>query len=95
MNKNHQVIKFKNRAASYLSDKRIADSYSKGANFDVDLITADDKIVSAHRFVLAMFSKYLAKILLDLPFDGKILGKSLLLWFQDVKVEQKEIIASK
>lgn len=72
---NYQVIKFKNRMASNTSDKRIADAYTKGAKFDVDLITADEKIVSAHRFVLAMFSKHLAKILNDIGMDGKIVGE--------------------
>lgn len=68
-------IKFKHRMASNTSDKRIADAYVKGARFDVDLVTADGKIVSAHRFVLAMFSKYLAKQLADAGIDGVIIGK--------------------
>lgn len=72
-----RVIKFKNRTNSNTCDKRIAEAYKKGGKFDVDLITADDKKVSAHRFVLSMFSKYLAKLLCDLEFDGKILGKWL------------------
>lgn len=79
-----RVIKFKNRTNSntlcvYIihCDKRIAEAYKKGGKFDVDLITADDKKVSAHRFVLSMFSKYLAKLLCDLEFDGKILGEWL------------------
>lgn len=68
-------IKFKHRVASNTSDKRIADAYVKGARFDVDLVTADEKIVSAHRFVLTMFSKYLAKQLTDAGIDGVIIGK--------------------
>lgn len=68
-------IKFKNRNASNISDKRIAESYCKSAKYDVDLVTADGKHVSAHRFVLAMFSKYLAKQLADAGIDGVIMSK--------------------
>lgn len=70
-----QVIKFKNRTSSNTSDKRIADAYSKGGKFDVNLVTADEKVVSAHRFVLSMFSKYLAKKLSEMEFEGKVLSE--------------------
>lgn len=72
-----QVIKFKNRTSSNTSDKRIADAYSKGGKFDVNLVTADEKVVSAHRFVLSMFSKYLAKKLSEMEFEGKVLSEFL------------------
>lgn len=72
------VIKFKNRVASNSCDKLISEAYTKDAKYDVDLITASGKIVSAHRFVLTMFSKYLAKILCDIECNRKILGEFLL-----------------
>lgn len=75
---NRRVIKFKNRLASNTSDKHIAEAYSAASGFDVDLITVDNKVVSAHRFVLGMFSKHLAKTLNDCGFDGKIIGEFLM-----------------
>lgn len=75
---NNCVIKFKNRVASNSCDKRIAEAYTKDAKYDVDLITASGKIVSAHRFVLTMFSKYLAKILCDIECNRKILCEFLI-----------------
>lgn len=68
-------IKFKGRNASNPSDKGIADQYSAGGPFDVDLITSDDKCVSAHRFVLATFSKALSNKLNKAGLDGVIVGK--------------------
>lgn len=68
-------IKFKNRTASNTSDKRIADAYNKAGAFDVNLITSDDKVVAAHRFVLSMYSKHLAGILRDLGSNGLIISE--------------------
>lgn len=73
MNKN--LFKFSQRSASNTSDKRIADAYNKGAAFDVDLITSDKKKVSAHRFVLAMFSKYLAAQIHGAGLNGLLISE--------------------
>lgn len=76
MDRNKLVtIKFKHRNATNTCDKRIADAYTKGSKFDVDLVTGDDKLVSAHRFVLAMFSKYLANKMGTAGTDGVIVGE--------------------
>lgn len=76
MDRNKLVtIKFKHRNATNTCDKRIADAYTKGSKFDVDLVTGDDKLVSAHRFVLAMFSKYLANNMGTAGTDGIIVGE--------------------
>lgn len=69
------LVKFMHRTASNTSDKRIADAFNKGANFDVDLITSDGKKVSAHRFVLALYSKYLATQIHDAAFNGVLISK--------------------
>lgn len=71
----NNLFKFGHRTASNTSDKRIADLFNKGACFDVDLITSDEKKVSAHRFVLALFSKYLATQIHDAAFNGLLISK--------------------
>lgn len=67
------TVNFKHRQASNTSDKRIADAYNKNTNFDVDLITSDEKKVSAHRFVLAMYSKYFANQISDIGIPNGLL----------------------
>lgn len=71
---NNNLFKFGHRTASNTSDKRIADLFNKGASFDVDLITTEKK-VSAHRFVLALYSKHLATQIHDAGFTGLLVSK--------------------
>lgn len=73
---NKAIIRFKNRAASNISDKGVQEQYSDGGPFDVDLHTSDGKCVSAHRFVLVMFSKVWAIALRHAGIDGVISSKS-------------------
>ncbi|XP_031638357.1 integrator complex subunit 3 homolog [Contarinia nasturtii] len=70
---NNYTIKYKSRSASNISEKRIAAAYSKGSQFDVDLVTSDEKIVSAHRFVLSLYSRYLAGLLKDAVMNGLVI----------------------
>lgn len=75
------TIQFKKRSQSNnLSDRLIADSYSNGGPFDVDLVTADTRIVEAHRYVLSLYSKYLAKQMDDLGFNGKIISECIVFY---------------
>lgn len=68
-------IRFRSRNASNPTDKGIAEQYSQGGPFDVDLQTNDGKSVSAHRFVLTTFSKAWANSLRSVGVDGVIACK--------------------
>lgn len=70
------VIKFKNRYAQDISNKYLAEIYTNGPKFEVDLVSADNKIVSAHKFVVSMFSKHLKDYLREFKSKGKICGES-------------------
>ena len=69
------TIKFKSRNANNQSDKGIAEKYSDGEPFDVELQTSDGKSVPVHRFVLATFSKTWANTLRNVGWDGVIVCK--------------------
>ncbi|XP_055321097.1 uncharacterized protein LOC129577670 isoform X1 [Sitodiplosis mosellana] len=69
----NNMIKFVHRTASNTSDKRIADLFNKGPSFDVDLVTSDEKKVSAHRLVLALYSKHLAGQIHDSGLNGLLI----------------------
>ncbi|XP_055321109.1 uncharacterized protein LOC129577670 isoform X2 [Sitodiplosis mosellana] len=73
----NNMIKFVHRTASNTSDKRIADLFNKGPSFDVDLVTSDEKKVSAHRLVLALYSKHLAGQIHDSGLNGLLITPPL------------------
>lgn len=67
MSSNICHIKYIHRSASNLSDKRVADMYTKNIlPFDTELIAAGGHKVMAHRFLLSCLSKYLDKKLFEL-----------------------------
>ena len=66
------IIKFKNRSASNQTDKGFAEQYSEGGSLNVELQTSDGKSVSAHRFILATFSKEWSKQLRGIGLIGLI-----------------------
>lgn len=64
--KNFHLIKFNDRdPSSYYADKCILEMLNAKESFDVQLVGSNKKHVSAHRFVLMMFSKYLNVALED------------------------------
>lgn len=71
------TVKFKHRDEINPIDKYIAEVHTKGPKFDTDVVLRDGTLVSAHRFVLTLYSKYFAKLMQDAEFDGKIVGKYL------------------
>lgn len=72
---NSVTVKFNHRSDANQSDKRIAEQYSEGVPFDVNLQTSDSKSVPAHRFVLATFSKVWSNTLRNAGLDGVIVSK--------------------
>lgn len=68
-------IKFKLRSDLNTSDNAIAASHRKNAKFDVNLITSDSKVIPAHRFLLAMFSKVMANDIGDHHVNGLCLSE--------------------
>lgn len=75
-NMNCFVFKFKNRNALDISNRYLAEIYTNGPKFEVDLVSADNKIVSAHKFVVSMFSTHLRDYLREFKSKGKICGES-------------------
>lgn len=68
------VIKFKNRLAQDVSNKYLSEIYTNGPKFDIDLLASDNSIISAHKFVVFMFSNYLKDYLLEVKPKGKTCG---------------------
>lgn len=68
-------IQIKGRNPHEASNKYLAEIYSNGPKFDIDLIAADQKIISAHKFVMSMFSEYLSDYLREFKPKGKACGK--------------------
>lgn len=71
---NCKVVKFKIRNPNEASNKNLAEIYVNGPKFDIDLIAADQKIVSAHKFVVFMYSRYLKQYLCEFKPKGKPSG---------------------
>ncbi|XP_055299898.1 uncharacterized protein LOC129567258 [Sitodiplosis mosellana] len=65
------VIKFKNRDSRDISNKHLAEIYVKGPKFDIDLISTDQKVISAHKYVVCMFSGYLKDYIREFKPKGK------------------------
>lgn len=78
---NYFVFKFKGRDIQNVSNKYLAEIYSKGPKYDVDLVAGDNQIVPCHKFVVSMFSEYLKDYLREFKTKGKICSKSCLLLF--------------
>lgn len=76
---NYYVFKFKGRDIQDISNKYLAEIYSKGPKYDVDLVAGDNQIVPCHKFVVSMFSEYLKDYLREFKTKGKICSKSCLL----------------
>lgn len=69
------VVKFKDRHANDISNIHLAEIYTNGPKFDIDLISSDQKIVSAHKFVVSMFSIYLYDYIREFKPKGKACGE--------------------
>ncbi|XP_031639277.1 uncharacterized protein LOC116351327 [Contarinia nasturtii] len=65
------VVKFRHRLPNDISNKYLAEIYVKGPQFDIDLIASDQKVVSAHKYVVSMFSIYLKDYLREFKPKGK------------------------
>lgn len=68
-------IKFKNRNPNDLINQKLAESFRDGPDFDIDLVLANNRIVSAHRVVLSMYSKFFRSVLSQSEPDTKFIGK--------------------
>lgn len=68
------VIKFKNRDGQDISNQYLSEIYTNGPKFDLELISSDNKIIPAHKFVVFMFSKYLKEYLCEFKSKGKTCG---------------------
>lgn len=69
------VIKFKNRDIRDDSNRFLKDIYTNGPKFDLDLVSSDNKVISAHKCVVFMFSKYLRDYLSEFKSQGKTCGE--------------------
>ena len=69
------VIKFKQRSSNDISNKYLAEIYVKGSKFDIDLISTDQKVFAAHKFVVIMFSDYLKEYIREFKPKGKACGE--------------------
>lgn len=69
------VVKFKNRDPNDISNKYLAEIYVKGPKFDIDLISSDQKVFSAHKYVVNMFSGYLKDYIREFKPKGKACGE--------------------
>lgn len=77
---NSILAKFKDRNIEEESNKCLAEVYVDGPTFDIDLISSDQKIVSAHKFVVCMFSDYLKEYLREFKPLGKACSKLFTLY---------------
>lgn len=68
------LITFKNRVASDFANKQIVDVFRTCENPDVDLVMANGRIVSAHRVILSMYSKYMRRALRPSNPEPKFMG---------------------
>lgn len=68
------VIKFKNRNANDFVNQQIVETFRTGEAPDVDLLVANRGIVSAHRVILCMYSKYLRRALSHSNPEHKFIG---------------------
>lgn len=68
------VIKSKNRNPSDYTNKQIIEVFRNCEKPDVDLIVSNGKIVSAHRVILAMYSKYMRKTLSHTDAEHRFIG---------------------
>lgn len=78
------VVKFKNRNASDISNKYLAELYVKGSKFDIDLIATDQKVFSAHKYVACMLSGYLKDYICEFKPKGKACGES---FYREKKIQ--------
>lgn len=70
----NQEIKFKNRMITDSTNQKLLQSFRDGPDFDVELVLANSRIVSAHRVVLSMYSKYFRSVLGQSAPDTKFIG---------------------
>lgn len=75
------VFKFKNRNPDDISNKCLAEIYVKGPKFDIDLIATDQKVISAHKYVVSMFSDYLKDYIREFSPKGKACSEYLSIGF--------------
>lgn len=69
------VIKFKNRNPDDITNKYLAEIYVNGPKCDIDLISTDQKVFSAHKFVVVMFSGYLQEYIREFKPKGRACGE--------------------
>lgn len=68
------LITFKDRSAEDYINKQIIEVFRTCEGPDVDLIVTGGKVVSAHRVILSMYSKYLRRILSESNPEPKFVG---------------------
>lgn len=69
------IIKCKNRNPNDYTNKQIIEVFRNCEPPDTDLIVSNGQIVSAHRVILAMYSKYMRNALSHTDAEHRFIGK--------------------
>lgn len=71
------VLKFKNRNLRDISNKYLSEIFTGvGPKFDLELISKDEKVIGAHKLVVAMFSEFIHEYLIEFkPTKNTICSK--------------------